>query len=142
MAVGAPDEGRTRNGVLNMERELQAILDAVKDARTLGNAYVRIFDVGSLDQIRVSLQEQAYHVLHLSGHGNAGVLELEDEDGGPFPTTAVEVAEAVRDSGRPAPLVFLASCLSGTGDSETVSLAQGLLQQGVQAVMAMQNFGD
>ncbi len=138
VAVGAPDEGKTRNTVLDMERELQSILDAVEKARALGNAYVRILDVGSLDQIRSSLQEQAYHILHLSGHGNAGVLELEDEDGAPIPVKAADIAEAIRDSNHPAPLVFLASCLGGAGDSETVSLAQGLLQQGVPAVMAMQ----
>ena len=138
VAVGAPDEGKTRNSVLDMEREVQAILDAVKDARELGNAYVRILDVGSLDQVRSSLQEQAYHVLHLSGHGNAGRLEMEDEDGNPVPMTADELADAIRDSGHAAPLVFFASCLSGSGSSETVSLAQGLLMRGVPAVMAMQ----
>ena len=138
VAVGAPDEGKTANAVLDMERALQTILDAVEKARQYGNAYVRILDVGSLDQIRSSLKEQAYHVLHLSGHGNAGVLELEDEDGNPVPVRAADLAAAIRDSGHPAPLIFLASCLSGAGDSETASLAQGLLQQGAPAVMAMQ----
>ncbi len=138
VAVGAPDEGQTRNTVLDMERELQSILDAVEKARALGNAYVRILDVGSIDQVRSSLQEQAYHVLHLSGHGNAGVLELEDEDGRAVAVRAADIADAIRDSGHPAPLVFLASCLGGAGDSETVSLAQGLLQRGVPSVMAMQ----
>jgi CHAT domain/TIR domain len=138
VAVGAPDEGKTANVVLDMERELQSILDAVEDARKYGNAYVRILDVGSLDEIRSSLAEQHYHVLHLSGHGNAGVLELEDEDGNPVQTTAKDIAEAIRDSGKPSPLVFLASCLSGAGDSDTASLAHALLQQGVPAVLAMQ----
>jgi CHAT domain-containing protein len=138
VAVGAPDEGKTPNAVLDMERELQTILDAVENARQYGNAYVRILDVGSLDQIRSALKEQAYHVLHLSGHGNAGVLELEDEDGNPVPVRAADLAAAIRDSGHPAPLIFLASCLSGAGDSETASLAQGLLQQGAPSVMAMQ----
>ena len=138
VAVGAPDEGKTANAVLDMERELQTILDAIENARQYGNAYVRILDVGSLDQIRSSLKEQAYHVLHLSSHGNAGVLELEDEDGNPVPVRAADLAAAIRDSGHPAPLIFLASCLSGAGDSETVSLAQNLLQQGAPAVLAMQ----
>ena len=138
VAVGAPDEGKTPNAVLDMERELQSILDAIEDARKLGNAYVRILDVGSLDEIRGALAEQHYHVLHLSGHGHAGVLELEDEDGNPVQVTATDIANAIRDSGKPAPLVFLASCLSGAGDSDTASLAQGLLQQGVPAVLAMQ----
>jgi CHAT domain/TIR domain len=138
VAVGAPDDGKTSNAVLDIERELQTILDAVENARQYGNAYVRILDVGSPDQIRGSLKEQAYHVLHLSGHGNAGVLELEDEDGNSIPVSAADLAGAIRDSGHPAPFIFLASCLSGAGDSDTASLAQGLLQQGVPAVMAMQ----
>jgi CHAT domain len=138
VAVGAPDEGKTPNAVLDMERELQCILDAVESARRNGNAYVRILDVGSPQEIARALAEQAYHVLHLSGHGNAGVLELEDEDGNPVKVTVEELAGAIRESGHAAPLIFLASCLSGAGDSETASLAQGLLQQGVPAVMAMQ----
>jgi hypothetical protein len=44
----------------------------------------------------------------------------------------------IRDSGHPAPLVFLACCHSGRGESETVSLAQGLLAGGVPMVLAMQ----
>ncbi|HEV3263863.1 MAG TPA: CHAT domain-containing protein, partial [Gemmataceae bacterium] len=138
VAVGAPDEGTTPNAVLDMERELQSILDAVEKARVYGNAYVRILNVGSLDEIRRALQEQSYHVLHLSGHGNAGVLDLEDEDGRRAPVTASDLAQAIRDSGNSVSLVFLASCLSGAGNQETASLAQGLLQQGVPAVMAMQ----
>ncbi|HEV3259350.1 MAG TPA: CHAT domain-containing protein [Gemmataceae bacterium] len=138
VAVGAPDEGTTPNAVLDMERELQSILDAVEKARVYGNAYVRILNVGSLDEIRRALQEQSYHVLHLSGHGNAGVLDLEDEDGHRAPVTAGELANAIRDSGNRISLVFLASCLSGAGNQETASLAQGLLQQNVPAVMAMQ----
>lgn len=138
VAVAVPDEGKTPNVVLDMERELQSILDAIEDARKYGNAYVRILDVGSLDEIRAALAEQHYHVLHLSGHGNEGVLELEDEDGNPVPVTADDIAEAIRDSGQPAPLVFLASCFSGAGDSDTASLAQSLLQQGIPAVLAMQ----
>ncbi|MBZ5525910.1 MAG: CHAT domain-containing protein [Acidobacteriia bacterium] len=138
VAVGAPDEGTTPNAVLDMERELQSILDAVEKARALGNAYVQILDVGSPEEIKRALLEQPFHVLHLSGHGNAGVLDLEDEDGNRRPVTAVDIAGVLRESGKPAPLVFLASCLSGAAGSEAASLAHGLLENGVPAVMAMQ----
>jgi len=117
VAVGAPDEGKTRGTVLDMESELQTILDAVEQARRYGNAYVRILEVGSPEEIGKALAEQGYHVLHLSGHGQAGVLELEDEDGGPVPASAGRLAEVIRESGRPAPLVFLACCHSGQGDT-------------------------
>jgi tetratricopeptide (TPR) repeat protein len=137
-AVGAPDEGSTGNAVLDPERELQSILDAVKEARLHGDVYVRILEVGSLEQITSSLQEQPYHILHLSGHGSAGHIELEDEDGKPMPATAADLADALRVSKHPPPLVFLASCLSGAGANETISLSQGLLERGVQMTVAMQ----
>ncbi len=128
----------TLNIVLDMERELQSILNALESARSLGSAYVEVLDVGSLDQIGHALSEQPFHVLHLSGHGNEGVLELEDEDGKCSDVTAQDIAQMLRGTGHPLPLVFLASCLSGAADSETASMAQSLLENGVPSVMAMQ----
>ncbi len=75
VAVGAPDEGKTDSGVLDPEAELQAILDAVGQVEK-GKTFARILDVGSLDEIRKELKRQPYHVLHLSGHGSAGTLQL------------------------------------------------------------------
>ena len=74
----------------------------------------------------------------MSGHGNKGVLELEDEDGNPVPVKAEQLAEKIRESGHRAPLVFLASCHSGLADDVTAGFAQGLLEHGVPAVLAMQ----
>ncbi|HME00223.1 MAG TPA: TIR domain-containing protein [Terriglobia bacterium] len=138
VAVGAPDEGKTAAAVLDSERELQTIFDALEGARRLGNAYVRVLEVGSPDQIGAALSEGSYHVLHLSGHGNRGVLELEDEDGNPVKATAADLARKIQESGHPAPLVFLASCHGGLGNAESASLAQGLLAGGVPAALAMQ----
>ena len=138
VAVGAPDEGNTPNGVLDNERELQSILDAVEKARKLGNAYVRVLNVGSLEEIGKALAEQAYHVLHLSGHGTANSIELEDEDGQAEEVSAEDLAGVIRESGHQAPLVVLSSCLSGAAGSNTVGLAEGLLQHGIPAVVAMQ----
>jgi hypothetical protein len=107
VAVGAPDEGKTPNSVLDSERELQTILDALEKARRLGNAHVRVLEIGSPDQIGAALREHSYHVLHLSGHGNKGVLELEDEDGNPVHVTLKELAKKIHESGHRAPLVFL-----------------------------------
>ncbi len=139
VAVGAPDEGKTPNSVLDSERELQTILNAVKRASELDNAYVRVLEIGSPDQIGVALRELGYHVLHLSGHGNRGVIELEDEDGSPVPTTAALLAEKIRDSGHAPPLVVLASCNGGVGSDQGASFAQALLDSGVPAVLAMQS---
>jgi hypothetical protein len=138
VAVGAPDEGKTPNSILDNERELQTILDALEEARQLGNSYVRVLEIGSPDQIGAALREQSYHVLHLSGHGNKGVLELEDEDGNPIQVDAAKLSEKIRDSGHSAPLVFLASCHGGLADHETAGFAQSLLECGVPSVLAMQ----
>ena len=138
VAVGAPDEGKTPNSVLDGERELQTILDALEGARRLGNADVRVLEIGSLEQIGSALRERAYHVLHLSGHGNKGILELEDEDGNPVRVDAAKLAGKIRDSGHGAPLVFLGTCHGGLGDHESAGFAQGLLENGVPCVLAMQ----
>ena len=60
-----------------------------------------------------ALQERSYHVVHISGHGQAGMIEMEDEDGQAVPMTAVDLANVIRQSGKRVPLIFLASCLRG-----------------------------
>ncbi len=138
VAVGAPYEDKTDSAVLNIERELETILNAVEKAHVLGNAYVRVLEIGSPDQIGAALRELGYHVLHLSGHGNQAVLELEDEDGNPVPVKAGELAARIRDSGHPPPLIVLSSCHGGRDDHESGGFAQGLLDSGVPGVLAMQ----
>ena len=81
VAVGAPDEGSTRSVVLDHERELQNILDAVEPAQRRDNVAVKILEVGHPAQIAAAIEADAYHVLHLSCHGTPGLLELEDELG-------------------------------------------------------------
>ena len=142
VAVGAPDETKTQSAVLDPERELQTILDAVEQARGSGDVYVRILEVGSLGEIRKELRRQPYHAFYLSGHGGAGLIELETEDGEPDPVTAKQIADAVQDSAHPAPLIHLAACHSGLGgtdgETETAGFAQQLLERGVPLVLAMQ----
>ncbi|MGH7556017.1 MAG: TIR domain-containing protein, partial [Longimicrobiales bacterium] len=138
VAVGAPDEGKTPSAVLDSERELQVILDALEKAQRLGNAFVRVLEVGSPEQIGEALRERRYDVLHISGHGGKGTVELEDEDGNVVKASAADVAREIRESGNAAPLVFLACCHGGLGDSESASVAQGLLAEGVASVVAMQ----
>ena len=50
VAVGAPDEDASGNAVLDYERELATILDAIDRARQSGNAEVEILEVGHPDQ--------------------------------------------------------------------------------------------
>ena len=141
VAVAAPDEGQTSSSVLDRERELQTILDTVDRARQYGQygrAEVTILEVAHPDEIQRALSRQRYHVLHISGHGQADAIEMEDEDGAAVLMTPSDLAQAMRDSGQPAPLVFLSTCLSGGGVEDTAGFAQSLLAQGAPAALAMQ----
>ncbi|MFM7228057.1 MAG: TIR domain-containing protein, partial [Cyanobacteriota bacterium] len=138
VAVGAPDEGLTRSAVLDHERELQQILDAVEPAQRLENVQVKILEVGHPEQIAAAIQADAYHVLHLSCHGTPGLLELEDELGGAVPVNAEQLVQPLRSTGRPLPLVVLNTCHGGVEAGTTTSLAQALIQAGIPSVLAMQ----
>jgi tetratricopeptide (TPR) repeat protein len=138
VAVGAPDEGKTDNVVLDVEAELQTILDAVDAARLYGNAEVKILEVGHPDQIKAAFLDGSYHVLHLSGHGAAGFMELETEDGEALEVSAKDLAGALRAAQKTLPLVMLATCQGGVAASDTASFAQGLLEHGIPMVLAMQ----
>ena len=137
-AVGAPDEEYTSAIVLDPERELQNILDAVEPAQRLEDVEVRILEVGHPKLIGDAIRRDAYHVLHLSCHGLPGQLELEDEDGRAVRVTAQQLLDPIRDAGRPLPMVFLNTCHGGVHEGEAASFAEALLRAGVPCVLAMQ----
>ncbi len=138
VAVGAPDEGQTASVVLDQERELQSILDAVEPAQRHENVEVRILEVGHPEVIGDALAADAYHVLHLSCHGSPGALELEDEEGRAVNATAKELLTPLRGTGRPLPLVLVNACHGGVQEGQTASLGEALLRTGVAGVLAMQ----
>ena len=139
VAVGAPDEGTTNAVVLDQERELQNLLDAVEETNRQDNAQVRFLEVGSPQAIGEAVARDAFHVLHLSCHGRPGLLELEDEDGHAVQVTPATLLAALREPGRPLPLVLLNTCHGGVLASDgTASFAEALLRAGVPAVLAMQ----
>ena len=98
-------------------------------------AQVRILEVASLPQIRQALERDAFHVLHLSAHGSAQSVELEDEDGNPVPVTAEALMGALQQAGRPVPLIVLSSCSGGS--AATQAMAAGLIGRGADRVIAM-----
>jgi TIR domain/CHAT domain len=109
VAVGAPDENKTEQSRLDIEKEMGSILDAVAPAVRDERAQVRILEVAHTRTIAAALAEDDYHVLHLSGHRDQTGIELEDEDGAPVPTGAADLADALQSTGRVVPLVFLSS---------------------------------
>ncbi len=133
-AVAAPDETKTRNVPLDAEAEMQAVLDAVAEVGESPAVQVRIVEVASLAQIRQALEKDVFHVLHLSAHGSATSVELEDEDGNPVPVTAGDLMGALRQAGRAVPLIVLSSC---SGGSASHAMAAGLSERGADRVIAM-----
>lgn len=135
-AVAAPTETRTANVALDVEAEMQAILDAVSQVPTAGGGGVRILEVASLQQITAALRAEEFHVLHLSAHGSATNLELENEDGAADVVAAADLIAALRASQRALPLVVLSSC--GGVDGGPAGLARTLISGGVERVLVMQ----
>ena len=76
-------------------------------------------------------------MLHISGHGAPGVLQLENEDGTPRPVTAEEFARLAIPPGRMPPVITLAACYTGAAASEDgASFAAQLCERGAAAVIA------
>ena len=73
VAIASPDEG---GAVLDYERELRNVLAAVRAARQ-DAADVRVVPFATVEAIREELDRGPAHVLHISGHGAPGVLQLE-----------------------------------------------------------------
>jgi CHAT domain len=121
--------------VLDGERELSRILSALPHH----GAQVRVLEVAGLPQIGQALSEDQYHVLHLSGHGTAGGIELEDEDGSPHVATVADLTRVILGSDRPLPLVFLSCCDPVGGDEVTERLGIGLIERGISQVVGMQS---
>ncbi|WP_322770247.1 CHAT domain-containing protein, partial [Frankia sp. Cr1] len=147
VAVAAPEETRTQNAPLDVEAEMQAIIDAVRPVAGSGAAQVTILEVAGLTEISEALggrnrgdsdtaDRDSYHVLHLSAHGSASSVELEDEDGNPVPIQAAELVDAIKGASRPLPLIVLSSCSGAAGGTE--GLAQTLVRRGADRVVAMQ----
>jgi hypothetical protein len=134
-AVAAPDQTETANPPLDTEAEMQAVLDAVSEVAGHPQAQVRILEVASLAQIGTALARDEFHVLHLSAHGSADSVELEDEDGRPVTVTADHLMQELRQAGRRVPLVVLSSCSGGSAGTQ--AMAAGLTGRGADRVIAM-----
>ncbi|MER7996603.1 tetratricopeptide repeat protein [Micromonospora chalcea] len=138
VAISSPLSGG--GGLLDYERELRNVVKAVRGARA-HEAEVRTVHFATTKEIRAALTEWPAHVLHLSGHGGPGVLELEDETGA---ARRVDVGQFVREAipvGRMPPVVVLAACYTGAEagvSSGGGSFAAGLLAAGASVVIASQ----
>ena len=135
-AVAAPEETKTTSPPLQVEREMQALLDAVTDVTATTPAQLQILEVASLAELTRAVHDGGFHVLHLSAHGSPTFVELEDEDGNPVPVNTGDLVDALLDAGRPVPLIVLSSCSGAAGGPD--GLAVGLVEHGADRVIAMQ----
>ncbi|MFF5495446.1 tetratricopeptide repeat protein [Streptomyces aquilus] len=145
LAVVASPE-RDGGALLDYEKELALILDAVGSARTRQGAYVRVLNWGSVSEIRAALEEERFHVLHLSCHAGPGVLYLEQDDGRVDEVDARRFMDEVLPPGRGVPLVVLSGCSTAQAPEPAAEdataearagLARELLARGVPSVLAM-----
>ncbi|MGX9886635.1 tetratricopeptide repeat protein, partial [Streptomyces sp. NPDC002276] len=162
--VASPESGGGE--LLDYEGELSRILDAVDPARSGQGAYVRVLNWGSLAEIRAALEQERFHILHLSCHAKPGILLLENERGQADEVDAQRFMSDALPTDRGVPLVVLAGCSTARtpappeGEQEEESeqdaaatgsapvdpdaegrvlagLARELLARGVPAVLAM-----
>ncbi len=129
-------------GELDFEAEEAAILAAIGE----GRVDLVVEDTGDPEQLADRLAGLGgMPAVHLSCHGlnnwarrpgQAGVpvLLMEDDEGGPLPTTAGELVRLLSPGPR---LVFVSACLTATGGDRLVahSLATALVTAGVPAVI-------
>jgi len=87
-------------------------------------------------EINAALWQEPVHVLHLSGHGRPGLLELEREDGNARQVTADQFVTEAVPPGRMPPVIALAAChtdaAAAAGDP---SFAARLIARGANVVI-------
>ena len=130
---------------LSYEEEESLVISAFEPLFAHGQVEIDFTDDGSLESLQDKLRQNAYHILHFSGHGvfrdGNGYLLLEDDltlnkqlvEAGQF-----AAALNVRPEHRPS-LVLLSSCQTaqGTVAEGFRGVSNRLLESGVPAVIAM-----
>jgi tetratricopeptide (TPR) repeat protein len=133
VAIAAPDRGG--GPVLDYERELRNVLAAVRSARQ-DAADVRVVPFATAAAIRDELDRGPVHVLHISGHGSPGTVDLEDDDGGARPVTAEEFLAQAVPPGKMPPVIAMSACYTDAAVEGGASFAARLCQHGAAAVIA------
>ena len=130
---------------LNTEKEIAVIQDALDDAVRLGTVKLDFLEEATLENLRLALRTEEYHVLHYTGHGGwdaekeVGVLVLEKDDGTSDAATVADLQTAFSGASS-LRLVVLSGCMTAkTSEQDAFSgVATGLLRNGLPAAVAMQ----
>ena len=133
VAIAAPLDGEPK---LDYESELRNIVASVREARA-GGAEVRIVTFATTAEIKKALDAGDVHVLHISCHGSAGRLVLEDENGGARFVTARTLIEEAIPPGKMPPVICLSACDTNVTDPSggLPAVADELVSSGAPAVI-------
>jgi len=122
--------------------DIRAELACIASALGTGEAYLEI-QPAVRHVIQARLREEAFDVLHFSGHGafalGEGCLCFEQENGCADALSALAFAALME--ARSVPLVVLSACESGVASPQNVfaGVAHALVRSGVPAVVAMRS---
>ncbi len=133
VAIAAPDTA-AGGPPLDYERELRNVLAEVRAARQ--DADVRVVPFATPAAIRDELDHGPVHVLHISGHGSPGKLDLEHDDGTARPVTAKEFLQHAIPPGKMPPVISLSACYTDAAAAQDASsFAAELAPHGASAVI-------
>lgn len=130
---------------LDVEGEIDRLHEALREPIRRGLVQLDRLDDATMVELHNRLLDNEYHVFHYIGHGGFdtehrdGVLVLEGPGGAPALTPGDDLGTVLHDH-RPLRLAVLNSCEGARGSPKDpfAGTAQGLIQQGVPAVIAMQ----
>ncbi|MFH2130811.1 MAG: tetratricopeptide repeat protein, partial [bacterium] len=139
MAIAAPIEGDLLD-LLDYEKELGKVMDIVEKIPDFGKPerrpIVHILDQGALESICEACNRNRYHILHISAHGEPGLIYLEDDEGTVKKVMATDFVNRFPEERKPL-LTLLSACYTGM-TAEMTSFAETLTENGFQYVIAMQ----
>jgi hypothetical protein len=130
---------------LDVEAEWKILNDALGDLVQRGQVSITRLSQPTLPALQEQLRKDEYHVFHFIGHGlfsdrkEDGLLLLEDEQGVGSPVSGHYLGTLLHDE-KSLRLVVLNACdgaRTSTADP-FAGTAQGLVRQGIPAVIAMQ----
>jgi hypothetical protein len=124
---------------LDIAREWEILCQALEPSITAGRLELRrVPGCCTFDNLRDSLRHFGTHIFHFVGHGLPGALVLEQESGKGLDLEVTHLRAAFPSGALPR-LIVLNACSGAIAEDVPFSgLAQGLLKQGVPAVVAMQ----
>jgi len=133
VAIAAPLDGEPK---LDYESELRNIVASVREAKA-GGAEVRIVTFATTAEINKALGAGDVHVLHISCHGSAGHLVLENENGGARLVDARTLVEEAIPPGKMPPVICLSACDTNVTDrpNNLPAVADELVSSGAPAVI-------